>query len=413
MFKSFKGLPDLPYAVAPMQQAKYQGSILELAQALIRKPSVTPNDSGCSELVAEKLKDAGFSVEYFNKNGVTNLWAKHCKIDVGKTATAKPANDQPLVVFSGHTDVVPPGQNAKWETEPFVPTIKGDMIYGRGASDMKGSLAAMVVATEHFVKQYPQHKGSIGFMLTSDEEGEAIDGTQHIIRTLQSRGETVDYAIVGEPTTEKQLGDSIRIGRRGSINGKILIQGKQGHVGYPEHLSNPIHHSSKLIHKLATKRWDMPSRYFPSTGFQLVKVHSESGAMNVTPATLEMVFNFRYSPRNSFEKIKSYVEKKAKKYGLEASFEWEHEASPYLTKRGKLRKTVQKVIQQETQLKTRLTTAGGISDGRYIKQLAKQVIELGPCNKTIHQANECVSINELNQLCHVYLRVLEELLIRK
>lgn len=286
------------------------------------------------------------------------------------------------------------------------------MIFGRGASDMKGSLAAMIVAVEAFVKRYPKHKGSIGFMLTSDEEGDAVDGTKHIVSSLQQRGEVIDYAIVGEPTTEKRLGDSIRIGRRGSINGKITIRGKQGHVGYPEQLSNPIHNSSKLIHKLATKRWDMPSRYFPSTSFQLVKVHSGSGAMNVTPASLEMLFNFRYSPRNSFEKITGYVEKKAKKYGLDAEFSWEHEAEPYITRRGKLRKTVQKVIQQESQIKTKLTTGGGISDGRYIKQLATQVIELGPCNKTIHQANECVSISELNRLCHMYYRLLEELLVK-
>ncbi|GAA4349649.1 succinyl-diaminopimelate desuccinylase [Kangiella taiwanensis] len=401
MFKSFKGLPDLPYAVAPIEQAQYQSAIVELVQELIRRPSVTPVDAGCSELLAERLEAVGFATEYFNKAEVTNLWAKR-----GESL------EQPSVVFSGHTDVVPPGQNARWDTEPFVPTIKDGMIFGRGASDMKGSLAAMIVAVEAFVKRHPKHKGSIGFMLTSDEEGDAVDGTKHIVSSLQQRGEVIDYAIVGEPTTEKRLGDSIRIGRRGSINGKITIRGKQGHVGYPEQLSNPIHNSSKLIHKLATKRWDMPSRYFPSTSFQLVKVHSGSGAMNVTPASLEMLFNFRYSPRNSFEKITGYVEKKAKKYGLDAEFSWEHEAEPYITRRGKLRKTVQKVIQQESQIKTKLTTGGGISDGRYIKQLATQVIELGPCNKTIHQANECVSISELNRLCHMYYRLLEELLVK-
>lgn len=401
MFKSFKGLPDLPYAVAPIEQSKYQSAILELAQELIRRPSITPNDAGCTELLAARLKDAGFATEYLNKGEVTNLWAKRTTSDKQKAT----------VVFSGHTDVVPPGQNARWETDPFMPTVRDGMIYGRGASDMKGSLAAMIVAVETFVKRYPKHKGAIGFMLTSDEEGEAVDGTKHIVTSLQQRGEKIDFAIVGEPTTDKQLGDSIRIGRRGSINGKITIRGKQGHVGYPEQLRNPIHNSSKLIHKLASKRWDMPSRYFPSTSFQLVKVHSESGAMNVTPASLEMLFNFRYSPRNSYGKITSYVERKAKKYGLDADFSWEHEAEPYITRRGKLRKTVQKVIQQQSQIKTKLTTAGGISDGRYLKQLASQVIELGPCNKTIHQANECVSISELNRLCHIYYRILEELLV--
>lgn len=405
MFKSFKGLPELPYAVSPIEQhsfeKKYESDILELLQELIRKPSITPSDAGCSALLEKRLQAIGFGTEYFNKNKVTNLWAKRGN-----------ENEYPAVVFSGHTDVVPPGQNARWKTEPFEPIIKDGMIYGRGASDMKGSLAAMIVAAERFVKQYPGHKGSIGFMFTSDEEGDAIDGTKHLVQSLQQRGEAIDYAIIGEPTTDTDLGDSIRIGRRGSINGKIVIKGKQGHVGYPEQLSNPIHNSSKLIHKLATKRWDMPSRYFPSTSFQLVKVDSQSGALNVTPASLEMVFNFRYSPRNSFEKIKGYVEKKASKYGLDAEFEWEHEASPYLTRRGKLRKTVQKVIQQERHLKTKLTTAGGISDGRYLKQLAKQVIELGPSNKTIHQANECVAISELNRLCHLYYRVLEEILIK-
>ena len=408
MFKSFKGLPELPYAITPVEEhsfkRKHQNDILELVQQLISRRSITPKDEGCSELLARRLQKIGFATEYFNKNQVTNLWAKRLCTKRGQESRG------PTVVFSGHTDVVPPGQNAHWNTEPFVPVIKNGMIYGRGASDMKGSLAAMIVAAERFVEQYPNHQGSIGFMFTSDEEGEAVDGTQHLVKSLQQRGETIDFAIVGEPTTDKVLGDSIRIGRRGSINGKITIKGKQGHVGYPEQLSNPIHNSSKLIHKLATKRWDMPSRYFPSTSFQLVKVDSQSGAMNVTPASLEMVFNFRYSPRNSFDKIKTYVEKKAKKYGLHAEFEWEHEASPYLTRRGKLRKTLQKVIQQEANLKAKLTTAGGISDGRYIKQLAKQVIELGPSNKTIHQANECVAISELNRLCHLYYRILEELL---
>ncbi|AOE50333.1 succinyl-diaminopimelate desuccinylase [Kangiella sediminilitoris] len=402
MFKSFKGLPDLPYAFASREHAQYQDSILELVQELIRIPSITPEDSGCSRLIAERLQQSGFLIEYINKNSVTNLWA--CRDNK--------MSKHPAVVFSGHTDVVPPGHGARWDSDPFTPTLKEGYIYGRGASDMKGSLAAMVVAIEQFVKRYPHHRGNIGLMLTSDEEGEAVDGTQHIVNTLIQRGQKIDYAIVGEPTTDKQLGDSIRIGRRGSINARINIKGKQGHVGYPEQLINPIHNSSKLIHKLANKRWDMPSRYFPSTSFQLVKVHSESGAMNVTPASLEMVFNFRYSPRNTFNKIKNYVERKAKKYGLEAEFEWEHEAEPYITRHGKLRKIVQKVIQQEQHIKTRLTTAGGISDGRYLKQLAGQVIELGPCNKTIHQANERVSISELNHLCKLYYRILEELLIK-
>ncbi|WP_417446032.1 succinyl-diaminopimelate desuccinylase [Kangiella sp.] len=380
-------------------ELNYQSIMLELAQYLIRKPSITPSDQGCCDLIGERLESIGFKLEFLNKNRVSNLWAKR-------------GGGHPVVVFAGHTDVVPPGQNAKWDTPAFIPVIKDGFLYGRGASDMKGSLAAMVVAVEQFVTLYPQHQGAIGFMLTSDEEGIALEGTKHIVDTLLARNEAIDCAIVGEPTTELKLGDSIRIGRRGSVNCKITLHGKQGHVGYPEQLINPIHKSSRLIHKLASKRWDMPSRFFPSTSCQLVKVHSESGAMNVTPADLELCFNFRYSPKNSFSKIKAYVEKKIIKYGLKADIEWDHEAEPYLTKRGFLRKSLQKTIQKECGLKPKLTTGGGISDGRFIKQIAKQVIEIGPSNKTIHQANERVSIAELDQLRHLYFKLLEDLLLK-
>lgn len=377
-------------------ELNYQSIMLELAQSLIRKPSITPSDQGCCDLIGERLEAIGFKLEFMNQNRVSNLWAKR-------------GQGHPVVVFAGHTDVVPPGQNAKWDTPAFIPVIKDGFLYGRGASDMKGSLAAMVVAVEQFVAHYPEHQGAIGFMLTSDEEGVAIEGTKHIVNTLLARNEAIDCAIVGEPTTNQRLGDSIRIGRRGSINCKITLHGKQGHVGYPEQLINPIHTSSRLIYKLSSKRWDMPSRFFPSTSCQLVKLHSESGAMNVTPADLELWFNFRYSPRNSFHKIKAYVEKKIIKYGLKADIKWDHEAEPYLTKRGSLRKSLQKIIQKECGLKPKLTTGGGISDGRFIKQIAKQVIELGPSNKTIHQANERVSLTELDLLRHVYFKLLEDI----
>jgi succinyl-diaminopimelate desuccinylase len=380
-------------------ELNYQSIMLELAQNLIRKPSITPSDQGCCDLIGERLQAIGFKLEFMNQNRVSNLWAKR-------------GEGRPVVVFAGHTDVVPPGQNAKWDTPAFIPVIKDGYLHGRGASDMKGSLAAMVVAVEQFVSLYPEQQGAIGFMLTSDEEGIAVEGTKHIVDSLLARNEVIDCAIVGEPTTEKLLGDSIRIGRRGSINCKITLHGKQGHVGYPEQLINPIHKSSRLIHKLSSKRWDMPSRFFPSTSCQLVKVHSESGAMNVTPADLELWFNFRYSPRNSFSKIKAYVEKKIIKYDLKADIEWDHEAEPYLTKRGSLRKSLQKTIQKECGLKPKLTTGGGISDGRFIKQIARQVIELGPSNKTIHQANERVSVAELDQLRHLYFKLLEDLLLK-
>ncbi|AUD79323.1 succinyl-diaminopimelate desuccinylase [Kangiella profundi] len=380
-------------------ELNYQSIMLELAQNLIRKPSITPSDQGCCDLIGERLQAIGFKLEFMNKNQVSNLWAKK-------------GDGHPVVVFAGHTDVVPPGQNAKWETPAFIPVINDGFLYGRGASDMKGSLAAMVMAVEQFVALYPEHQGSIGFMLTSDEEGIALEGTKHIVDNLLARNELIDCAIVGEPTTEKLLGDAIRIGRRGSINCKITLHGKQGHVGYPEQLINPIHKSSRLIHKLSSKRWDMPSRYFPSTSCQLVKVHSESGAMNVTPTDLALWFNFRYSPRNSFSRIKAYVEKKIIKYGLKADIEWDHEAEPYLTKRGSLRKCVQSVIQKQCGVKPKLTTGGGISDGRFIKQIARQVIELGPSNKTIHQANERVCIAELDQLRQLYFKLLENLLLK-
>lgn len=384
--------------VKPARSQDTQARVLELAQALIRKVSITPSDQGCCDLIAKRLADIGFEIEFLNKGMVSNLWAKR-------------GNNMPKLVFSGHTDVVPAGKESTWKTPAFIPIVRDGYLFGRGAADMKGSLAAMLVAAEDFVAQYPQHKHSLGFMITSDEEGEALDGTAHIVETLKKRQQTIDYCIVGEPTSSKALGDSIRIGRRGSINCQIKIKGKQGHVGYPEHLVNPIHQSSKLISKLSNKLWDLPSRYFPATSCQLVKLSSDSGALNVTPADLEIVLNFRYSPKNSFAKIKQYVEAKIHKYGLQANIDWQHEAEPYLTKRGHLRKSVQQIISQQTGNNPKLTTAGGISDGRYAKIIAEQVIELGPCNKTIHQANECVKVDDLLKLSELYFAIMKKLLV--
>ncbi|NVJ67294.1 MAG: succinyl-diaminopimelate desuccinylase [Gammaproteobacteria bacterium] len=402
MLKRFKNTDISPPAdiinnVKALSISQDSSETINLAKSLIACPSITPNDAGVNDIIIQRLQKLGFKVDTFNRNGVSNFFAIK-------------GENQPILVFAGHTDVVPAGKNANWMTDPFTPVVKDGFLYGRGASDMKGSLAAMVVAMENFVRRHPNHKGSLGIMITSDEEGDAQFGTQEIVKQLIKQGKKFDYCIVGEPTSESALGDAIRIGRRGSINCQITIHGKQGHVGYPEHLINPIQKSSKLIYKLSHKRWDLPSRYFPSTSCQLVRVHSESGALNVTPASLELTFNLRYSPRNSFKKIKAYVHKKVEKYGLEADIEWQHEAKPYLTKRGKLRKTVQKVLQKEMAITPSLTTAGGISDGRFIKQIAQQVIELGPSNKTIHQANECVSIEQLNQLTIVYEKVIQEIL---
>ncbi|NVK22742.1 MAG: succinyl-diaminopimelate desuccinylase [Kangiellaceae bacterium] len=404
MLKRISTLPELGFAV-PTQEITQKKQILQLAQHLIRKSSISPSDQGCCDLLAERLEKIGFEIEFMNQGSVLNFFA----IKKGHANSVK----RKMLIFAGHTDVVPPGQNAKWMTPAFIPVIKGGFLYGRGAADMKGSLAAMIVAIEQFVSEHPEHQHDLGFLVTSDEEGEAQHGTKHIVDILRSRNQKIDYAIVGEPTTDKTLGDSIRIGRRGSINCKIKVHGQQGHVGYPDNLINPIHKTAKLINKLSHKRWDMPSRYFPSTSCQLVKVHSESGVLNVTPASLDLWFNFRYSPRNDFEHIKSYVNKKISKYAIDADIEWQHEAEPYLTKRGKLRKTLQKVIHQETGIKPKLNTAGGISDGRFIKNIASEVVELGPSNKTIHQANERVNIEELNQLSSLYQKILTELVLNK
>ena len=408
MFNIFNTFPELPYLFdlpeSEKEQRIMQNKIVSLAQSLISKPSITPQEQGCCQIISDKLKALGFHIESMNKGEVSNFWA------VRQTGSL-PRSIK--LVFAGHVDVVPPGMEANWITPAFSPVIKEGYLYGRGAADMKGSLAAMLVAVEKFIQVYPHCESAIGFMITSDEEGVAIDGTNHLVDVLLAQGVTIDNAIIGEPTSESQLADSIRIGRRGSINCKLTVIGKQGHVGYPQNLINPIHQASKLIHKLSHKRWDVPSRYFPSTSCQLVKVYSESGALNVTPASLEMYFNFRYSPRNSFASIKKYVEKKIKQYGLLVDLQWEHEAEPYICKRGKLRSVVQKVIRQETGQTVKLTTGGGISDGRFIKKIADQVIELGPSNKTIHQANERVSINELVKLADMYYKIMQHLLLEK
>lgn len=408
MFKKFKNLPELSYCfdesgtnLSDTQIQKQQ--VLDLAKDLINCRSITPYPAGANDILINRLQQSGFEIEVFEKNGVQNFYAK-------RNSTSKSnGKKSSTLVFAGHVDVVPPGKLENWNTDPFVAEEIDGYLYGRGAADMKGSLASMVVAVERYIKAVPEHAQNIAFIITSDEEGDAIDGTRLVVDALKKRNETIDYAIVGEPTSSLRLADSIRIGRRGSINCRIKIRGKQGHVGYPEQLKNPIHISSKLIYRLTQKRWDVPSRFFPSTSCQLVTLVSDSGAMNVTPSDLELAFNFRYSPRNSFDKIRKYVDKKIKKYQLDAEVDWYHEAKPYLTKRGKLRKTVQQVIMDETGLKTKLTTAGGISDGRFLKDIAKQVIELGPSNKTIHQANECVSVDELNELCSLYQSILKRL----
>lgn len=397
MLKRFKSVPEMfekPKVGATEQLCH---PTIELAKQLINCPSITPKEAGAQLILIERLKKLGFSIEEYHKNDVSNFLAIK-------------GTGGPFLCFAGHTDVVPPGNNAKWQTDPFVATEKNGFIFGRGASDMKGSLASMIVSIEKFISYNPNFNGTLGLIITSDEEGEAKFGTNEIVKQLIKQGRSIDYCILGEPTSEKSLGDSIRIGRRGSINCKITVQGKQGHVGYPEHLKNPIHQTSKLVHKLSNKRWDLPSRYFPSTSFQLVKLHSESGALNVTPASLELIFNLRYSPRNTYEKIKKYVEKKVQKYELDAKIEWEHEANPYITKRGFLRKAVQKAIFNKFGYMPKLTTAGGISDGRFIKEVCKQVIELGPSNKTIHQANECVSTSQLSELTGLYLNLLNQIL---
>jgi succinyl-diaminopimelate desuccinylase len=370
---------------------------LQLARQIISRPSVTPDDAGCMEIIAERLKPLGFSLEYINRNGVTNLWARR--------GTAKP-----LFVFAGHTDVVPTGPLEKWTTPPFAPEIREGVLYGRGAADMKSSIAAMVTAVETFVATHPQHAGSIAFLLTSDEEGDANDGTIAVVEALKARGETLDFCIIGEPTSVDTLGDMIKNGRRGSLSGKLTVKGIQCHIAYPHLGKNPIHLAAPAIAELATTEWDQGNEYFPPTTWQISNIHGGTGATNVIPGSVEIKFNFRFSTASTPEGLQQRLAAILDQHKLDYEIKWTLGARPFLTGRGPLADAATAAIREVCGIDTELSTTGGTSDGRFIAEICKQMLEIGPSNATSHKIDECIAVDALPQLSAIYRRILEQLM---
>ena len=375
-----------------------KAKVIDIASQLIQKKSVTPDDDGCQEYIKEELEDFNFECVNLNLENVSNLWLRR-------------GDKKPLVVFAGHTDVVPPGNLEEWKTNPFEPVIKDNILYGRGASDMKSSLAAMVSATQKFIVENPKHNGSIGFLLTSDEEGPAKYGTKKVIEKFKEEQMSIDYCIVGEPTSNKIFGDTIKNGRRGSITGNLKIFGVQGHIAYPELAKNPIHLAGKLIDILNTFKWDEGNKYFPPTSFQISSISSDKVASNMIPSWTNLVFNLRFSNELTQHSIKDIFEKILTKNNLNYSIEWNCSAEPFITKEGDLTKVLQKVIENKIKVKANLSTTGGTSDARFISTHANETIEFGPLNSSAHKINENIKIDDLIKLEDIYYGVLCELLL--
>ncbi|MDH3221525.1 MAG: succinyl-diaminopimelate desuccinylase [Gammaproteobacteria bacterium] len=370
---------------------------LELASALIAKPSVTPDDAGCQALLIERLGAIGFDCETMVFDDVTNLWARR-----GKQA--------PVLAFAGHTDVVPPGPLDKWRSDPFSPEIRDGILYGRGAADMKSSIAAMVTACERFVAQHPDHDGSIALLITSDEEGVAVNGTVKVIEVLEARGEKIDWALIGEPSSHEQVGDVVKNGRRGSIGARLVIHGVQGHVAYPHKVDNPIHRAMPALHDLARHEWDQGNRFFPPTSLQISNINAGTGAHNVVPGHAEVLFNLRYSTEIDARHIIETTRVILDKHELVYDIDWSISGYPFLTPEGELVLAAQQAIKQHTGLTTDLQTTGGTSDGRFIAPTGAQVLELGPVNDSIHKIDEHVDTRELDKLSDIYQGILENLL---
>ena len=370
---------------------------LELTEKLIACPSVTPDDGGCMAIISERLQRIGFTCEFINRGGVNNLWARR-----GTSA--------PLFCFAGHTDVVPSGPPERWRSDPFVPTRRDGQLFGRGAADMKASLAAFVTASEAFVAARPEHAGSIAFLLTSDEEGDAVDGTVAVTEALSARAETMDYCVIGEPSSVERLGDTLKNGRRGSLTGKLTVKGIQGHIAYPQLASNPIHRAAPAIAELATTVWDQGNEFFPPTTWQISNIHGGTGAGNVIPGSVDILFNFRFATASTPEGLKARLGAILDAHGLDYDLVWTLGAKPFLTGHGALVEASIKAIREETGVEAELSTSGGTSDGRFISEICPQVIEIGPLNASIHKIDECVEIAALPQLSAIYRRLLEQLL---
>jgi succinyl-diaminopimelate desuccinylase len=370
---------------------------LELTRRLIGRRSVTPADDGCQELIAARLAPLGFRAETIARNGTTNLWLRR-------------GAARPVVVLAGHTDVVPTGPLEAWDSDPFVPTERDGMLYGRGASDMKASLAAFTVAVEEFVRSFPAHRGSLALLLTSDEEGPATDGTVAVVEALRARDEAIDFAIVGEPTSVERLGDTIKNGRRGSLSARLIVKGVQGHVAYPHLARNPVHELAPALAQLAAEVWDRGNEFFPPTTFQVSNIHAGTGAGNVIPGTCEVDFNLRFAPVSSAEQLMQRIEAILRAHRLDYELHWTLGAAPFLTPPGALVAALGRAIEETTGIAPQLSTTGGTSDGRFLATICPQVVEFGPPNATIHKVNECVRIADLEPLKNVYRRTLELLL---
>jgi len=370
---------------------------LELAKALLARPSITPADAGCQRMIADRLAPLGFRAETFQCGEVTNLWIRR--------GTARP-----LVVLAGHTDVVPTGPREAWHTDPFVPTIKDGNLFARGAADMKTSLAAFVVAAERLVAAHPAHPGSLALLLTSDEEGPSVDGTVRVVEALKARGESIDYCIVGEPTSVERFGDTIKNGRRGSLSGRLTVRGVQCHIAYPERGRNPILDFAPAFAELAATRWDEGNEYFPPTSWQVSNIHAGTGATNIIPGEAVVDFNFRFSTESTPEGLKARVHAVLDRHGLDYALEWVLGGKPFLTPRGRLVQALARAVEQVAGVKPAISTTGGTSDGRFIIDICPEVVEFGPVNRSIHKVNEAVSLGEMEPLAQIYLRACEDLL---
>ncbi|MBN8441730.1 MAG: succinyl-diaminopimelate desuccinylase [Thauera sp.] len=371
---------------------------LDLACELIARHSVTPADAGCLDLIAARLQTLGFRCERIDTGGVCNVWARR-------------GGDQPVLCFAGHTDVVPTGPLEAWSSPPFEPTLRDGLLYGRGAADMKSSLAAFVVAIERFVRDVPDHAGSIALLLTSDEEGIATHGTVKVVEALAARGERLDYCVVGEPTSVTTLGDTIKNGRRGSLSATLRVKGLQGHVAYPQLARNPIHQFAPALTELAATKWDEGNEFFPPTTWQVSNIHAGTGANNVIPSQCEVMFNFRFASVSSAESLKARTHEILDRHGLEYEIDWHLSGKPFITGRGKLVEALSDAIREVLDVETELSTTGGTSDGRFIADICREVVEFGPVNASIHKVDEHIAVDALEPLAAVYERTLRALLV--
>ncbi len=370
---------------------------LDLTLDLIARNSVTPADAGCQQVMSDRLVALGFEVESLRYGNVDNLWAKR-------------GSEGPVLCFAGHTDVVPTGPLEEWRSNPFEPVIRDGILYGRGAADMKSGLAAMITAAEAFVRDHPRHRGSIAFLITSDEEGPSVDGTKRVVETLNARHERIDWCIVGEPSSEREIGDTIKIGRRGSLSGRLTVHGVQGHVAYPQLAENPVHMLAPALAELTARRWDEGNEHFQPTTFQISNLNAGTGAPNVIPGELKARFNLRYSPVQTIDRLKETVEGILRKHGIRYTLEWYLSGEPFYTAPGPLSNAAIAAIEEVTGRKPSLSTGGGTSDGRFIAPMGAQVVEIGVVNATIHKVNECVRVAEIDTLHEIYYRMLRQLL---